>query len=117
MNIQFDCMRVFSISIAEEEYFFILIFEYSEKSQKIAVYLFTLRKSSEKTLKEFNKFKKNILRFKFQKNQLFRRNSKNVLMKRVVNDFEKRRRILKQLHNESDHRDKEKTYKRIIDRY
>jgi hypothetical protein len=64
VNIQFDCVRVFFVSIVEKESSFILIFKYFEKSQKIAVYLFTLRKSSEMTLKEFNKFKKKALRFK-----------------------------------------------------
>jgi hypothetical protein len=110
-------VRVFSVSIAEKESSFILISEYSEKSRKIVVYLFTLRKSSEMTLKEFNKFKKKALRFKLQRDQLFRRNSKNVSMKRVIDDFEERQRILKQLHDESDHRDKEDIYRRIADRY
>ncbi len=117
VDAQLNCVRVFSVSIAEKESSFILISEYSEKSRKIVVYLFTLRKSSEMTLKEFNKFKKKALRFKLQRDQLFRRNSKNVSMKRVIDDFEERQRILKQLHDESDHRDKEDIYRRIADRY
>ncbi len=99
-------MRVFFISTVKEKSSSILIFEYSEKSQKIVVYLFTLRKSFEMSLKEFNKFKKKIFKFKLQKNQFFRRNSKNVFMKRVIDDFKKRQRILKQFHDENDHRDK-----------
>jgi hypothetical protein len=117
MNIQLDCVRVFFVFVAEDESFSILISEYFEKSQKIVVYLLTLRKFFEMSLKEFNKFKKKILKFKFQKNQFFRRNSKNVFMRRVIDDFEKRQRILKQFHDESDHRNKENIYKRIIDRY
>jgi hypothetical protein len=117
MNTQFDCVRVFPVSIAEKIISSILIFEYFEKSQKIVVYLFTLRKFSEMSLKEFNKFKKKVLKFKLQKDQFFRRNSKNVLMRRVIDDLEERQRILKQLHDESDHRDKENIYKRITDRY
>ncbi len=117
MNIQLDCVRVFSVSIAKEEQSFILISEYFEKSQKIVVYLFTSRKFFEMSLKEFNKFKKKILRFKFQRNQFFRRNSKNVFMKRMIDNLEKRQRILKQLHDESDHRDKKNIYKRIVDCY
>ncbi len=117
VNTQLDCVRVFFISTAKEESSSILAFEYFEKSQKIVVYLFTLRKFSEMSLKEFNKFKKEALRFKLQRNQFFRRNSKNVLMKRVIDDFEKRQRILKQLHDENDHRSRENIYKRIIDRY
>ncbi len=69
------------------------------------------------SLKKFNKFKKKALKFKLQRNQFFRRNSKNVFMKRVIDDFEKRQRFLKQLHDENDHEDKENIYKRIIDRY
>ncbi len=117
INTQLDCVRVFSISIAEKELSSILISEYFEKSQKIVVYLFTFRKSFEMSLKEFNKFKKKAFKFKLQKNQFFRRNSKNVLMKRVIDDFEEWQRILKQFHDESDHRNKKDIYKRIIDRY
>ncbi len=90
INTQLDCVRVFFISIAEEEFFSILIFEYFEKSQKIVVYLFTLRKFFEMSLKEFNKFKKKAFKFKLQKDQFFRRNSKNVFMKRMIDNFEER---------------------------
>jgi hypothetical protein len=117
VDAQLSCVRVFFILIAKEESFFILILEYFEKSQKIVVYLFMLRKFSEISLKEFNKLKKKILRFKLQKNQFFCRNSKNVSMKRMIDDFDERQWILKQLHDESDHRDKKNIYKRIIDRY
>ncbi len=117
VNTQLDCVRVFFILTAEEEFSSILIFEYFEKSQKIVVYLFTLRKSFEMSLKKFNKFKKKVLKFKLQRDQFFRRNSKNVFMRRVIDDFEKRQRILKQLHDENDHRNKKDIYKRITDRY
>jgi hypothetical protein len=35
----------------------------------------------------------------------------------MIDDLEKRQRILKHLHDENDHRDKENIYKKIIDRY
>jgi hypothetical protein len=38
-------------------------------------------------------------------------------MKRIIDNLEERQRILKQLHDENDHRDKEDIYKRIINRY
>ncbi len=117
MNIQLDCVRVFFISVAENESSSILTSEYFEKSQKIVVYLFTLRKFSEMSLKKFNKFKKKVFKFKLQKDQFFRRNSKNVSMRRMIDDLEKRQRILKQFHDESDHRNKKNIYKKIIDRY
>jgi hypothetical protein len=108
MNIQLDYVRVFFVLIAKKKFFSILISEYFEKSQKIVVYLFTLRKSFEMSLKEFNKFKKKKFKFKLQRNQFFRRNSKNVFMKRVIDDFEKRQRILKQFHHKNDHRNEKK---------
>jgi hypothetical protein len=117
IHAQLSCVRVFFVLIAKKESFFILIFEYFEKSQKIVIYLFTLRKRFEMSLKKFNKFKKKVLRFKLQIDQSFRRNSNNVFIKRVIDDFEKRQRILKQLHDESDYWDKKNIYKRIIDRY
>ncbi len=117
VDAQLNCVRVFFVLIIEEKSSFILISEYSEKSQKIVVYLFTLRKSSEMTQKKFNKFKKKAFKFKLQRNQFFRRNSKNVFMKRMIDDLKERQRILKQFHDENDHRDKENIYKRIIDRY
>ncbi len=117
MNIQLDCVRVFLVSAAEDELSSILILEYFEKSQKIVVCLFTLRKFSEMSLKKFNKFKKKVFRFKLQRDQFFRRNSKNVSMRRVIDDLEEWQRILKQLHDENDHRDKKNIYKKITDRY
>jgi hypothetical protein len=65
VDAQLSCVRVFFVSIAKEESSFILTSEYFEKSQKIVVYLFTLRKLSEMSLKKFNKFKKKVLKFKF----------------------------------------------------
>ncbi len=116
MNVQLDCVRVFFVLI-NDEFSSILAFDYFEKFQKIVVYLFTLRKFAEMNQKKFNKFKKKALKFKFQNNQFFRRNSKNVFLKRVVDDFEKQQLILKQFHDENDHRDKEKIHQKIADRY
>jgi hypothetical protein len=62
---------VFSVSTAEEELSSILIFEYFEKSQKIVVYLFTLRKLSEMSLKKFNKFKKKLSDLNFREINFF----------------------------------------------
>lgn len=67
--------------------------------------------------KKFSTFKKNALTFKIQNDHLFKRNSKNVLLRKVIDDMQKRLRILKHLHDESEYRDREDTYKRITDRY
>ncbi len=107
----------FLFRLLKKNFFFILISEYFEKSQKIVVYLFTLRKFSEMSLKEFNKFKKKTFKFKLQRNQFFRRNSKNVLIKKMIDELEKRQRILKQLYDENNHRNKKNIYRRIMNRY
>ena len=61
---------------------------YSEGSQKIARWLVTLRRPEKMNTKEFKKFKHHALKFLVRNRQLFRRQSKNVLMRRVVDDRE-----------------------------
>ena len=67
--------------------------------------------------KEFNAFKKKAVKFKVQDSHVFRRNSKNDPMRRVVDDPTERQNILQQLHDESDHKGREGTYRRVADRY
>ncbi len=67
--------------------------------------------------KEFNAFKKKAVKFKVQDNHFFCRNSKNVPIRRVVDDPTERQIILKQLHNESGHKGREEIYRRVADRY
>lgn len=90
---------------------------YSDKSERIATYLTTLQKPSDLTVKEFKKFKDEALRYRVQGKQLFRRNSKNVPSRRVVDSEEDRQRIIHQLHDEGGHKGREGTYRRIADRY
>ncbi len=63
-----------------------------------------LRRPSEIDTKEFIAFKKKAIKFKFQGNHLFCRNSKNVPMWCVLDDPVERQTILQQLRNESGHR-------------
>jgi hypothetical protein len=108
-----NCARVYSITDARSS----LEVSYSKKSQNIVAYFIILRKSSDMTAKKFNIFKKKVLKYKVQNKHLFRRNSKNVSLRRIIDDSEKRFRIIQQLHDESNHREREETYKRVIDRY
>ncbi len=57
-------MPVFFILI-DDDFSFILTFDYFEKSQKIVIYLFTLRKFAEMNQKKFNKFEKTTFKFMF----------------------------------------------------
>ena len=112
---ELNCLRVSPISV--DELTPILQGDYTKFFWKIATYLTTLQKPANMTTKEFNTFKKQALKFKVQDNHLFRRNSKNVPMRRVVDNLVERQTILQQLHDESGHKGREGTYRRVADRY
>lgn len=52
-----------------------------------------------------------------QNDHLFRRKNKNALLRRVIDSSKKRLRIVEYLPDESDYRDKENIYQRIVDCY
>ena len=112
---ELNSLRVSPISLDEPAP--ILVNHYSDDSQKIATYLTTLRRPPEMDTKEFNAFKKKAIKFKVQDNHLFRRNSKNVPMRQVVDNPVERQTILQQLHDKSGHKGREGTYRRVADRY
>jgi Integrase zinc binding domain len=89
---------------------------YSEDSQRIATYLTTLARPPYMSTKEFVKFKRNAFLFVVRDRHLFQRASKNIPMRRVV-DGEEKDRIIKELHDESGHRGRESTFRRVADRY
>ena len=90
---------------------------YSEESIAIAHYLTTLRMPSHMTAKEFRRFKKNALSFMVHRGHLFKRASKNMPLRRVIDSEVDRARILRAAHEESGHRGREGTYRRVADRY
>ena len=108
-------LRVSPISLDEPTP--ILADSYSDHSRKIATYLTTLRRPPEMDVKEFNAFKKKALKYKIQDNHLFRRNSKNVPLRCVVDNRVERQTILQQLHDETGHKGRESTYRQVADRY
>ncbi len=95
----------------------ILADKYSDNSWKIATYLRTMRRPPEMTTKEFNLFKMNAIKFKVQDNHLFCQNSKNVPMRRLVDDPVERQTILQQLHDENGYKRREGTYQQVADQY
>jgi hypothetical protein len=115
IDAKLNFLRVCSISINDDE--LILNASYNDKSQKIVFYLTSLRRSIEMTVKEFKVFKNKILRFRVEREHLFRRNSKNVSSRKVVNRLKNKFRIIQKFHDESEHRDKKNIYCRIADRY
>lgn len=61
--VELNCLQVFLISI-DESILPILQEGYRELSQKIATYLITLWKPTNMSIKEFNAFKKQAIKFK-----------------------------------------------------
>jgi hypothetical protein len=92
IDTKLNFLRVCSISINDDE--LILNANYSDKNQKIVIYLTFLRKSIEMTVKKFQVFKNKILRFRIEREHIFWRNSKNVSSRRVVNRLKNRFRII-----------------------
>jgi hypothetical protein len=83
IDAKLNFLLVCSISINNDE--LVLNISYSDKSQKIIIYLTFLRRSIEMTVKEFRVFKNEILRFRVEREHLFRQNSKNVSSRRIMN--------------------------------
>lgn len=90
---------------------------YSEESVAIAHYLTTLKRPPHLSTKDFRQFKRNALTFMVYQGHLFKRASKNIPLRRVVDDDADQERIMKAAHDECGHRGKEGTYRRIADRY
>jgi hypothetical protein len=90
---------------------------YSDESECIVIYLFFLRRSDDMTETEYCAFRKRTLKFVVKEDQLFQRADKNVSLRRVVNDLTDRQNIMKQLHDEHEHRDREETFEVISARY
>ena len=67
--------------------------------------------------KDFQLFKQQATKFLVKDKHLFRRASKNVPLRRVVDSLENRQQILQELHDGSGHRGREGTYRRVADRY
>lgn len=90
---------------------------YSDESIAIAHYLTTLKKPTGKSAKEFRRFKTKALSFMVHNGHLFKRASKNMPLRRVVESEADQTRILEAAHEESGHRGREGTYRRVADRY
>lgn len=82
---------------------------FSEKSSRIATYLSTLQRPADLSMKAFRSSKAKALRYKVMDRSVFRRNSRNVPMCRVV-DYEL---ILEALHDETGHRGRGGTFRRL----
>ena len=57
------------------------------------------------------------MQFLVRDKQLFKRANKNVLLKWVVDEIENQQKILKQLHDEDEHKNRENTYWCVTNKY
>ena len=72
--------------------------EYSKNNVKIIKYFITLKRLSRLIIKKFRKFKNYVLKFIVRDRDLFRRASKNILLRRVINSIKNRTSILYTLY-------------------
>jgi hypothetical protein len=83
---------------------------YSEESQRIVKYLTTLQKPEGQTASEFQQFRKKAMKYAVRNALLFRRESKNIPSRLVVDSGEEQTKIIVALHDESGHKGRESTY-------
>ena len=79
--------------------------------------MITLARSNHLNRKKFRKFKNWTLQFLVRDRHLFKRVNKNVLLWKVINKAKNQAIILKQLHNESEHRERKEIYRCVTNRY
>jgi len=87
---------------------------YSEDSQKITLFLTTLKKPSKISQGEFCAFRKCVLKYAVIGKELYCCRSKNIPSRIVVDSLEKRSVILKDLYKESRHKGQESMYWQIF---
>ena len=114
---QFNCVRIYSMRVNENDDKQSLKNEYSEKSQRIVHYLITLVKFNHLNRKKFRKFKNLILQFLVRNRHLFKRVNKNILLRKIIDKTENQTIILKQFYDENEHRERKKFYRRMTNKY
>ena len=93
--------------------------EYSAESRLIGAYLASgYQRPNGMPAAEFKKFKNKAIKFVLKGNHLFRQPDKTTrVVRRVIDNDEAQQEILWELHDESGHRGREATFRRIADRY
>ena len=117
INAQLNVLRLCSVIVTLKEKKLVLKDSYSNHLRIIAKYLITLFRFFDMITKEFRKFKLKTLKFLIWDKHLFRRIIKTKSLQRVIDRQKNRDRILQKLHDESEHKDRKETYRKIIERY
>ncbi|KAB2109261.1 hypothetical protein AG0111_0g2620 [Alternaria gaisen] len=90
---------------------------YSDQSQAIAAWLLFRRRPEGLTTAELRKFKKKALLMTVQERHLFTIPSGGRPLRRVVDNPEQQHEIIRSLHDESGHRGREGTWRKVWTRY
>lgn len=90
---------------------------YSDESQAIAGWLLFRRRPEHMSTAEFRKFKKKALRMTVRERHLFTIPSGGRPLRRVVDSTDEQHEIIRSLHDESGHRGKEGTWRKVWARY
>lgn len=113
---QLNCVYAYPAEVFSEEE--VLYPGYSEEHQEIAKFLLNgMQKPSHLKGSNWTKFRKEALKFVVRERHLFRRATKNVSIRRVLDKDEERAQVLKECHDNAGHPGKERTYRLIADRY
>ena len=110
-------MQICSMRINENDDKQFLKNEYSKKFQRIIHYLITLARSNHLDRKKFHKFKNWVLQFLVRDRHLFKQINKNVLLWKVIDKAENQIIMIKQFHDESEHRGRKEIYRRVTNKY
>ena len=114
---QFNCIRVCSMRVNENDNEQLLKNEYSKKFQKIIHYLITLARPNHLNWKKFRKFKNWALQFLVRDRHLFKQVNKNVSLQKVIDKIKNQVIILKQFHDKNEHRERKKIYRRVTNKH
>jgi len=90
---------------------------YSEESQQLASWILFRKRPEHLTKSDFKKFKQKALRMTVRERHLFTLPSGGRPLRRVVDDPTQQQEIIRELHDNSGHRGKEGTWRKVWTRY
>jgi hypothetical protein len=92
--------------------------EYGKWSRRVGAFLLSGgQRPNGMSVKQFRLLRRQALNFMVRDGHLFRRPDKVNPVRRVIDSSARRNEILRELHDDSGHRGREGTYRRVADRY
>ena len=117
VDAQINTFYVFPVEVLNKEED-LLYLGYSEEHQEYGKFLLNgMKKPPYLKGKDWTKFRLEALKFIVRDRHLFRRATKNVSIRRVLDKDKERQQVLEECHDRAGHPRKERTYRLITDRY